>query len=250
MSGCALHHARIPGVVFSETGVLLHGHRLKLHLSAPAARPGVIVVYATGDAGWWGKDRAIFTHLCAMGYPVVGFSSREYVHHMGERDPAGRAQIAEDVAAIIRTAQTALGLPTTTSAILVGKSRGAGLAVAAAGRPALAGRLEGLVAIGLTREEEHVRARRFRLRRHSGTQSDAPMLDTYAALRAIDAIRVAVIQSTNDEYIGAAAARELFGPDTASRQFYAIAARDHNFSGATDSMYRKMEQVLQWMAGK
>lgn len=245
LSACALHHPPAPGAVLSETAVLLHGHRLKLHLSSPShAASSVLVVYATGDAGWWGKDRAIFTHLRSMGYPAVGFSSREYVHHLpANDDPERRGQVAEDFASIIRTSEAALNLPATTPAILVGKSRGAGLAVAAAGRPALAGRLEGILAIGLTREEEHVRLRR----RARAPQNS--MLDTYAALRSIGAIRVAVIQSSNDEYIRADAARVLFGPDTGSRHFHAIEARGHNFGGATDVLYTEMEQVLRWVAG-
>ncbi len=47
-----------PAPQTSQLFVTLHGHALRLHLSMPplpaAARD--MLIYATGDGGWWGKD--------------------------------------------------------------------------------------------------------------------------------------------------------------------------------------------------
>ena len=227
----------------SQSFVTLHGHGLRLHLSRPRT-PGLartMLIYATGDGGWWGKDRDIFRHLVTWGYPAVGFSAREYVHHLGH-DTLEPAQVAADYRAIVAAAIAALHLPLETRAVLVGKSRGAGLAVAAAGVPALNAELAGVMAVGLTREEEYVRAG------VRGSPSRAlQMLETYARLPDIGPVPVAVIQSTHDDYVPAAEARQLFGPDTATRELVAVESRNHNFGGAVDRLYAEMARSLEWM---
>jgi fermentation-respiration switch protein FrsA (DUF1100 family) len=230
-----------PRPLTSVTAVRLHDHALTLHLSAPAtAARGILLVYATGDAGWWGKDRDLYNHLRTWGYPAVGFSAREYVHHLG-KETLRPQEVALDYDAIIRAAESSLHLPPSTRAVLVGKSRGAGLAVAAAGPNALKARLAGVLAVGLTAEEEYVRRRPRRLPRQ------VVMLETYSYLQRVGAVPVAVIQSTRDNYIPADQARRLFGPDTPLRALVAIDAEDHNFGGAVARLYAEMEHSLRWL---
>lgn len=57
-----------------------------------------------------------------------------------------------------------------------------------------------------------------------------------------------VIQSTNDEYVAAADARRLFGPDSRLHRLQAIEARNHKFSDARDALYETMKQSLLWVA--
>ena len=240
MSACAHRiDSSVPTVLISETFVTLHGHALRLHLSQPVhdPSPAPLLVYATGDAGWWGKDRAIFDHLKDSGYDAVGFSAREYVHNLG-KDMLHPAELASDYEAIIATAVAALRMPPATRAVLVGKSRGAGLAVAAAIDSQLNAALAGVLAIGLTREEEYV---------HGSRSQELVMLQTYPQVEDLGQLPVAVIQSSNDEYVPAAEARQLLGPDTAWRELVPIESRDHNFGGATDVLYREMKRSLQWI---
>ena len=219
----------------------LHGHDLTLHLTAPLADSRrILLVYATGDAGWWGQDKDIFNHLSEWGYAAVGFSAREYVHHLG-KDALLPREVADDYEAIIRTAESSLGLSRSTRTVLVGKSRGAGLAVAAAGAVMLRLRIAGVLAVGLTGEEEYV----HRLRRARPRQ--LVMLQTYSYLPQLGNIPVAVIQSTRDSYVPAVEARRLFGPDTALRELVAIEAGDHNFGGAHDRLYDELERSLEWL---
>jgi fermentation-respiration switch protein FrsA (DUF1100 family) len=235
--------AGAPRVLHSETHVTLHDHSLTIHLSVPASgAAGPLLVYATGDAGWWGKDKAIFNRLSSDGYVVAGFSARDYVHHLG-RDAVPPAVIAADFDAIIHGAETALKLAPLTKVVLVGKSRGAGLAVAAAGRPQLRGELAGVLAVALTKEEEYVRRRRRRTRQFE-------MLQTYDYLPAIGAVPVAVIQSTHDGYLPAGQARQLFGADSGARRFVAIESKNHNFGGALDELYDEIDRSLSWIVDR
>jgi dienelactone hydrolase len=248
LSACATHVPRpgSPGWIQSETSVLLHGHALKLHLSNPIApADGPLLVYATGDAGWFWKDRELFDRITAFGYPAVGFSSREYLRNLGRGiDVIRSGAVAADYAAVIQTALQALGLWPGTRVVLVGKSRGAGLAIAAATETSMRGRLQGVVAVGLTREEEYVHSRFWR--RSQKTE----MLDTYAALADLPRLPVAVIQSTHDDYVPAAQARELMGGDTADRHLKSVESRDHNFGGARDILYETVQRELQWIVDR
>jgi pimeloyl-ACP methyl ester carboxylesterase len=218
----------MPGWVESETSVVLHDHSLTLHLSSPLpARPGPLLVYTTGDAGWFWKDRELFDHIVTFGYPAVGFSSRDYLRHLGRGvDVLRSGAVAHDYSEVIRTAKQALGVPPDTRVVLVGKSRG---------------QLQGMIAVGLTREEEYVRSRLWR------RPKTGDMLDTYAALKDLRDLPVAVIQSTHDDYVPAAEARDLLGSDTDDRQLRSIESSDHNFGGARDVLYEEMQRELRWI---
>jgi hypothetical protein len=243
-SGCAAPRTA-PERTTGETHVTLHGHSLKLHLSNPVGSTrrakGILIVFATGDAGWWGKDRSMYNHVVRWGYPVVGFSAREYVHHLGA-DAITPVEIARDYEAIVDTGRRALGMEPAARAVLVGKSRGAGLAVAAAVPPAIRPELAGIVAVGLTREEEYV----YRVRRWSGSRQRV-MLAPYRDLPRLGDLPVAVIQSAGDSYVPAAEARQLFGPDSGVRELIPVAGRDHNFGGALNELYDQMERSIEWI---
>jgi fermentation-respiration switch protein FrsA (DUF1100 family) len=228
----------------AEAYVRLHSHELTIHLVASTAHPaGPLVLYATGDGGWWGADKALFNHMMPWGYPLAGFSSRDYLHHLNQgRDKESPRQLADDYLAIIHTAEISLGMPLTSRVVLVGKSRGSGLAVAAAENPRLRTLLKGILAVALTGEEEYIEHR----------EPDLPpgtlvMLKTYDVLPRLGTLPVAVIQSTRDQYLPAATARERFGPDTPVRQFRAIDADNHNFGGKLDELYAEMSRSFDWI---
>ena len=149
-------------------------YSLSLHLSRPctidAAHP--LLLYATGDGGWRGKDKDAFEHMTALGVSA-GRLQRARLPE------APRADAARDAAARRRARlraddrageDTSSGCPTDMPTVLVGVSRGSGLAVAAAGDPALQRSLVGVVAIALTREEEYV----HRLRRGAAGRARTP----------------------------------------------------------------------------
>jgi pimeloyl-ACP methyl ester carboxylesterase len=229
-----------PAVQQLTREVTLDGFSVTLHLVRPVAtaigRP--LLIYSTGDGGWRGKDLDLFRHLSTFGYATAGFSAPEYVKHLrGDQETTTPALLAHDFAAIIESAKAELTLPAETPVILVGVSRGAGLSVVAAGQPPLRQALDGVVVMGLTKEEEHVRWRR----RRQSTE-----LEIYDYLPRLD-LPVAVIQSTRDNYLPADQARSLFGSDTDRRQFHAIDARNHSFSGARPLLYETLRASLDWV---
>jgi hypothetical protein len=242
MTGSSCAH-RVPGAVRPartfERHVQINGHALMLHVSpGMAGGRNELLLYATGDGGWRGKDRDVYTHLQSWGYATAGFSAPEYLKHLpGDDGTTTPARLASDFSEIILAARTALGLPESCPAILVGVSRGADLAVVAAGQPGLQPELRGVVAMGLTREEEYVHRRRW----------PNVAFDLYSYLPRLGDVPVSVIQSTRDNYLAADAARVLFGANTAVRKFDAIDARNHSFGGARQALYATLRSSLAWL---
>jgi fermentation-respiration switch protein FrsA (DUF1100 family) len=230
-----------PALLQWTRGVTLNGSSVMLHLVRPVASlpRGPLLIYSTGDGGWRGKDLDLFRHLSTFGYAIAGFSAPEYVKHLrGDEETTTPELLARDFAAIIESAKFDLSLPAATPVILVGVSRGAGLSVVAAGQPPLRQALDGVVVMGLTKEEEHVRWRRRR---------QTTELEIYDYLPRLADLPVAVIQSTRDNYLPADQARTLFGADTDRRQFHAIEARNHSFAGARPLLYETLRSSLEWV---
>ncbi len=233
--------------------ITLYEHPLEVHFALP--RNGVLplrplLVYATGDGGFRGNDKAVFEALASFGYPVAGFSSRNYLKNLAYVSETTTPQnLAADYERLIQFSEQMLDLPSTMPVVLVGVSRGAGLSVVAAGQRTVRANVTGVLAIALTKEEEYVW--HYRLRRGQfppGTpRRERVMIETYEYLSRLSTLPVAVIQSTHDGYLPAADARQLFGPDTDTRRFHAVEARDHSFRGGRDELYVQARQSLDWI---
>jgi len=222
---------------------------LELHLSRPcvldAAHP--LVLFATGDGGWRGKDKAAFERMTGWGYPLAGFSAPAYLRHIVRHmHAAGPADVARDYRRMIAAAKARLGISASAPTVLVGVSRGSGLAVAAAGEPGLQRELAGIVAVALTREEEYVH-RLTRKRRSPESEPELVMLDNYEYLPRLRSLPLAIIQSTHDDYLPAEEARRLLGPDSALRELHPIASKNHSFSDAREPLYAELRSSLAWV---
>jgi fermentation-respiration switch protein FrsA (DUF1100 family) len=248
-AGCAGHRAPDldPHAVSVDRQITLNAHPMLVHLVDARQHPdGPLLVYATGDRGWAGKDLEVYRRLVSWGYPVAGFDAHEYVTHLGKNGSTTTPpQLAKDYEAIIAAARDALHLAPGMPVVLVGVSRGAGLAVIAGGQCGLRTTLSGIVAIGLTREEEYVRWYR-RIGRHRATTME--MVEVYDYLPRLHQLPLTVIQSTRDNYLPAASARALFGDDTDNHRLIAIDAKNHSFGGARDHLYETLHEAVVSMA--
>jgi type IV secretory pathway VirJ component len=248
----------------STTSVSLHGKPLVLHLAAPAARgsapPVALVLYASGDGGWFGTAVQMFRSLAAAGQPAVGLSSRAFL----KIERPGRARLSPeqlrlDYAVILDRARQALHLPPQTPAILTGWSRGAAFAVLAAADTHGAAAPAGVVAIGLAdgedlaidgpADETDDGARSAASARTAGgspTPATASFAPYETLARGVDA-PTAVVQSTGDGYLPAPEARALFGADGPARRFFEVPGRNHRFDGAGRELVTALSQALQWI---
>jgi len=58
--------------------IALYDHPLDVHFARPrqmlVLRP--MLIYATGDGGFRGRDKELFDEMASFGYPVAGFSAQ------------------------------------------------------------------------------------------------------------------------------------------------------------------------------
>lgn len=251
LAGCALNPHPVAAVHERTVSALLHGKTLELHLAAPgaavAAQP--LVLYVSGDGGWFGAAVDMFQVIARAGYNAVGFSARTFLRL--ER-PGGRLsspeQLASEYDAILTETRTALNLPPETPVVLSGWSRGAAFAILVGTARNAPSHLHGIVAIGLTDDED------LQVNAADDDSDDAGAAGTsrhsrfepYARIGRLGAIRCAVIQATGDHFLPAARAHELFGPQTPSRHFYAVTARNHRFSGGRPAFQSALVDALHW----
>jgi hypothetical protein len=210
---------------------------VRLWLSTPHEAGGrPLVLHMTGDGGAHGLDLLLFTALTRWSYPVALVSSPAWAGTLvgGHSTPEA---LARDLDRMARAAARAGGLSEQRPFVLFGLSRGAGLAVEAAGEKPLRGRVTGVVALGLCGREEYV----WRDRRSGGPYDD---------LARLGALTLEVVQSTRDRYMSAADARAAFGPDTSTRSLHAIEARSHTFVGGREALLEQLERSLARAAGK
>jgi pimeloyl-ACP methyl ester carboxylesterase len=233
----------------------LRGAPFDLHLGRPAdARPenaSLLVVYGSGDGGWFGAAVDMFRAIEGAGYFVAGFSSRSLLkRERAHGAPFSTAELAEEYRQIIDRARTSLGLPPGTRVILTGWSRGAAFAVLAASEKALAQDTAGVVAIGLAEGEDLKIGDADDDSDDGAEDRDRPRewrFAPYARVAQLGSRPCAVIQATNDRYLPAERARVLFGADTELRRFYAIAARNHRFSGGRAAFDVALREALLWV---
>jgi pimeloyl-ACP methyl ester carboxylesterase len=255
LSGCSCRlNVPVSGAkIQTRTSMMLNGHPFELRLSKPSSvsPENALVVYATGDGGWYGLGTDMFNWLASWNYSVAGFSSRSYLHILGHLSEAGTTTpelLARDYDSIIAFAEQRLGLPASTPVILVGVSRGAGLSVVAAGAGIMHRPVAGLLAVALIKEEEHVlHSQRRGNKSDSESRLSQVAVDTYLYLNRLDPFPLMVLQSTHDGYLSAGDARNLFGPDSEMRKLRAIEATNHSFHNGCQTLNQEAENALRWI---
>ena len=250
LAGCMGHFASKPGIYdTSHDRVEFPKRTLDVTYAKPVSpKSPVLVVFATGDAGWFGVCSDVFEHLAEKGYYMAGFDSKEFVKHnrtTGERTSIQES--AKGMATAFAHAKQALGLPESTPVIVTGDSRGAGLAVFASAEPNLRKGVIGAVAIALTPESDYLRAPDPETR-HAGIKVDEKdRILFYPILPLLAPMPVAVIQSTSDRYCPAAESRRLMGPDTPTLRLYEVKARNHGFDGGRQQALADLDDALTWI---
>jgi hypothetical protein len=242
--------------VFREgsTKVRVHDHDLVLHLAVPSmpVPPSTpIVVYASGDGGWFGSAVGMFHTIAATGMPTVGFSSKAFFAIEQRSKPLTAAHVVEGYQRVIDGARAFLAAAPDAPVVLTGWSRGASLAVLVASSRSVDPTVTGIVAIGLAADE------RLDVEGDTDDDDDAdvastrtargmPVLDMYPLVARIAPRRAVVIQASHDNYLRAARARELFGGESSVKRFVEIAARNHRFAGGEDAFAMALREAVRW----
>jgi len=250
LEGCAALESRHGAYDIRQAQIEVAHRSLPITLIIPKVSPRrkVLVLYATGDNGWRGTNRLLFTHMAERGYRIAACDPNVVLSQIKRAE--GRVTLVAAAAAVDRVlmqAKRELGLPDATPTIFTGFSRGSNLVVFAAGEPDLQRHLLGAIAVALTREADHLREPDSARRTPALQIDDKGRLQTYPAIKRLGALRFAVIQSSGDSYVRAEESRRLFGPDTPTRRLYAVAAEDHAFNGGHEALLRDLDDALAWI---
>jgi len=238
----------------------VHDDALTLHLASPqtpvsASTP--LVLYASGDGGWFGAAAGMFHTIAGSGLPTAGFSTKAFMRiEQRWSRPLNVAHVVEGYQRIIDAARAQLRLSPDAPVVLTGWSRGASLGVLVASSREADPRVIGLVAVGLAADEQ--------LDIQGGSDDDAgedtevpPVVNAdlharsiamYPLLSRIAPRRVVVIQASGDGYLPSARARELFGSDSTMRRLVSIDARNHRFSGGESTFAAALVEAVDWVA--
>jgi hypothetical protein len=242
-----------PRPSFFTRQMLLNHRPLELHLAnfLTTSSPQVLVLYASGDGGWFGAAVDMYEDIARLGYTVAGFSTRSYMKGLGYGEfPVTVPELTEAYHEIAEEACKALNLPLDLHVILTGWSRGAAFSVLVASEGTFRPHCAGVVAIGLPAKEE------LKIRKHGkkifiANFHKAPkqsfLFETYERIPEIAPHPCALIQSEHDDFLPAVKARALFGADSEVKKFFAIPARNHRFSGGSQEFRQKLAESLSWI---
>ena len=250
LAGCAGPLHSKPGTYEARTvPVKFLGREIEVTYVTPQVprTRDVLILFASGDAGYFGVSSAMIEHLAEEHYFLVTYDARQLVAR--ERKSKSRAKIAEFEAlydTILVDARRSLGLRDSVPVIVTGYSRGANMAVLIAAMHDPRDHLKGALAIALCPTTDYLEAPTAEDPLSSVLVDAKGHLQTYEAIPSAGELPFAVIQGTKDSYIGAAEAKRRFGPDTPRRRFYTIEG-SHTFGGARDTLMRDIDDALGWI---
>ena len=117
----------------------------------------MLILFASGDAGYLGVSGDIIEHLALEHYYLVTYDARQLIAR--EKKSRTRAKIQE-VAALYDTilvdARHSLGIPDSVPMVVIGYSRGAQLVVLSAGIQSLRHHLAGAIAVALCPKTDYI----------------------------------------------------------------------------------------------
>src|SRR4030095_14182679 len=161
-SGCAALRGAPPSDLHAShefrAQTAVYGHELTLHLASaagPTTSSAPLILYASGDGGWFGAAVDMYRTIAESGLNEVGFSTKAFMKNaLSTRSALTTRDVVKAFQAILDTGRRELQLPDDAPIVLTGWSRGASLAVLVAGNHHVDPHVRGVVAIGLAARDD------------------------------------------------------------------------------------------------
>jgi fermentation-respiration switch protein FrsA (DUF1100 family) len=202
-----------------------------------------VAIVVSGDGGWHGFIADVAEYLAGRGYPVIGMDAKEYLESLSKQKALEPAQVTGDFGAIARFAKEQTGAK---ALVLMGWSEGAGLAVLGGLDPAERANVRGVVAIGLPELNELAWRWSDSVIYVTKKVPNEPTFNSKDFVGKLAPIPLMVIQSTHDDFVPLATAREIFGRAQEPKQIAFIEARDHRFEGEQPAFWQALDRALTW----
>jgi alpha-beta hydrolase superfamily lysophospholipase len=241
LSAAAVPTAQRP----STTTIVLRGHSQTVHLYGTRGHPAVIV--SSGDGGWIHLGPHVADTLAARGFFVVGFDVKAYL----ESFTSGRTTLrAEDEPADYKMLADFAAQGSPVKPILAGVSEGAGLSVLAATDPNTKGAIAGVIGMGLPDLNElGWRWKDMLIYVTHGLPSE-PTFSTAAIAAKVSPVPLAVLQSSNDEFVKPAELQRVIDAAREPKKVWMIKAADHRFSDNLVELDRTLLEAVAWITAQ
>jgi uncharacterized protein len=201
------------------------------------------ILFVPGDGGWRGFAITIAEELAKAGYDVYGVDTRRYLESFTGPVVLSTTEVAADFNHMARWIQPG----GQERLLLIGWSEGAGLGLAAIADAANQTTFDGLVAIGTP--EYNILAWRWTDigAEIAKTLPHEPTFKSADFMAKVSPLPLFVIASTSNEYVTPEATRALFSAAREPKRLVMIDARDHKYSGNTESFFRALREGLNWI---
>ncbi|MEZ5361422.1 MAG: alpha/beta hydrolase [Bryobacterales bacterium] len=224
-----------------KNAVELRGKKLAVYaLPAVGRAEAPAVLFLPGDRGWAGKAVDMGNQMASWGFDVFAVDTNDYLSAFTGRTTLTEAQIAADLLALSN--RLAPGRPV----LLTGWSEGAGLVALAASSSERGSKYAGVVVFGLGNRNFLAWRWKDNFTSAVGAEPDEPTFAVKPHLAAIAPLPIAMLHSTQDQFVSAAEARALYEAAREPRKLIEVEAQNHRFDGNDEGFYRELRGAIEW----
>ena len=244
LASCALAWTLMTATACTEPSqtINIRGHQLSVRVYGPPE--GYPVVLSSGDGGWIHLAPHVGEVLAAKGFHVVGFDARAYLASF----TSGKATLrSSDEPADYRVLTTFASGQSGKKPVLIGVSEGAGLSVLAATDPETRGTIAGVIGLGLPDLNELGWRWKDFLIYLTHQAPNEPTFSTAAIVRNVAPAPLAVIHSTQDEFVPVADVQRILLNAQEPKKLWIVKASDHRFSDNLTEFDRTLFEALEWV---
>lgn len=205
---------------------------------------GAPIVVSSGDGGWVHLAPHVAEFLAENGFFVVGFDTKAYLESFTSSSSTLRPQDEPGDYGEL-AAYAARG--STERPILIGVSEGAGLSVLAATDAHTKSRIGGVIGLGLPDINELAWRLKDAIIYVTHGVPNEPTFSVEGIVERVAPIPLAVIHSTQDEFVPLAEAQKIFQKAAVPKKLWVVQASDHKFSGNVAEFDQRLLEAIQWV---
>jgi fermentation-respiration switch protein FrsA (DUF1100 family) len=226
-----------------DDAIVIRGHSQTIHVYGTRGA-GTPIVVSSGDGGWVHLAPHVAELLAERGYFVVGFDAKAYL----ESFTSGSSTLQpQDEPGDFRLLAEYAARGSNEKPILIGISEGAGLSVMAATDPQTKPRIGGVIGLGLPDINELAWRLKDSIIYVTHAVPNEPTFSVAGIVERVAPIPLAVIHSTQDEFVPLAEAQRIMEKAVPPKKLWVVQASDHKFSGNIADFNDRLLEAIQWV---
>jgi alpha-beta hydrolase superfamily lysophospholipase len=226
-----------------EDSIVIRGRSQIIHVYGTRGI-GAPIVVSSGDGGWVHLAPHVAELLAENGFFVVGFDTKAYLESFTSGSSTLRPQ---DEPGDYRELAGYAARGSTEKPILIGVSEGGGLSVLAATDPQTKPGIGGVIGLGLPDINELAWRLKDSIIYVTHAVPNEPTFSVAAVVEKMAPIPLAVIHSTQDEFVPLAEAQHILQKATSPKKLWIVQASDHKFSGNIAEFDTRLLEAIQWV---